>query len=110
MNNLSVGQRLTILVALPLAVIVLLVIASLSSFAKINAGVGHIYDDRVIPLTVLKKVNDAYAIDVVTAINKATIGMMTPREAYKLITDAEKQARDNWSLYQKSVLTDAERK
>jgi len=110
MNNLSVGQRLTILVALPLAVIVLLVIASLSSFAKINAGVGHIYDDRVIPLTVLKKVNDAYAIDVVTAINKATIGMMTPREAYKLITDAEKQARDNWSLYQKSVLTDDERK
>ena len=82
MNNLSVGQRLAILVGLPLAIIVLMVIASLSSFAKINAGVGEIYDKRVVPLTVLKKVNDAYAIDMVTAINKATIGMMTPREAH----------------------------
>jgi methyl-accepting chemotaxis protein len=110
MNNLSVGQRLAILVGLPLAIIVLMVIASLSSFAKINAGVGEIYDKRVVPLTVLKKVNDAYAIDMVTAINKATIGMMTPREAHALIIAAEKQARDNWTTYQNSTLTDDERK
>ncbi|HSB97610.1 MAG TPA: methyl-accepting chemotaxis protein, partial [Spongiibacteraceae bacterium] len=108
MKNLSVGQRLAILVALPLAVILLMVISSLASFAKINAGVGHIYDDRVVPLTVLKKVNDAYAIDMVTAVNKATIGMMTPREAVTLIRSAEKQAKDNWALYQKSQLSTAE--
>jgi methyl-accepting chemotaxis protein len=87
-----------------------MVISSLASFAKINAGVGHIYDDRVVPLTALKKVNDAYAIDVVTAINKANIGMMTPREAFKLIRSAEQQASDNWAPYQKSRLTDAERR
>lgn len=110
MKNLSVGQRLAILVALPLAVILLVVISSLSSFAKINAGVGHIYDDRVVPLTLLKKVNDAYAIDMVTAINKATIGMMTPAEAYRLISSAEKQAKDNWAAYQKADMTEQERK
>ncbi len=109
MKNLSVGQRLAILVALPLAVILLMVISSLASFAKINAGVGHIYDDRVVPLTLLKKVNDAYAIDVVTAINKANIGMMTPREAYNLIRQAERQAKDNWTQYQTSQLTQSER-
>jgi methyl-accepting chemotaxis protein len=54
MKNLSVGQRLAILVALPLAVILLMVISSLASFAKFNAGVGNIYDERVVPLTVLK--------------------------------------------------------
>jgi methyl-accepting chemotaxis protein len=102
MKNLSVGQRLAILVALPLAVILLMVISSLASFAKINAGVGNIYDERVVPLTVLKQVNDAYAIDMVTAINKATIGMMTPKEAVALIRHAEQQAKDNWALYQKS--------
>jgi methyl-accepting chemotaxis protein len=102
MKNLSVGQRLAILVALPLAVILLMVVSSLASFSKINAGVGNIYDERVVPLTVLKKVNDAYAIDMVTAINKATIGMMTPKEAVALIRSAEQQAKDNWALYQKS--------
>ena len=110
MNNLSVGQRLAILVALPLAVIVLVVISSLSAFSKINAGVGHIYDDRVVPLTQLKKVNDAYGIDMITAINKATIGMMTPAEAYELLTRAQKQAKDNWATYQKAEMTAEERK
>lgn len=110
MNNLSVGQRLAILVALPLAVILLIVVSSLSSFAKINAGVGQIYDARVVPLTELKKVNDAYGIDMVTAINKATIGMMTPAEAHALLTRAQKQARENLAAYQKLPLNPEERK
>lgn len=110
MNNLSVGQRLAILVGLPLAIILLLVIASLMSFAKINAGAKSLYDDHVVHLIELKKVNDAYAIDMVTAINKATIGMMTPKEAYALISGAEQQARDNWSAFQKAPMDDMERK
>lgn len=110
MNNLNVGQRLAILVALPLAVILIIVVSSLHSFAKINAGVGEIYDARMIPLTELKKVNDAYGIDMVTAINKATIGMMTPAEAYALLTKAEKQARENLANYEKMPLNDEERK
>ncbi len=110
MNNLSVGQRLAILVGLPLAVILVIVATTLSSFARINAGVGAIYDERVIPLTELKKVNDAYGIDMVTAINKATIGMMTPAEAYALLTKAVKQARENLDAYQKLPLQSEERK
>jgi methyl-accepting chemotaxis protein len=110
MNNLSVGQRLAILVGLPLAVILLMVFASLTSFAKINAGASSLYDDHVVHLTELKKVNDAYAIDMVTAINKATIGMMTPREAYELISRAEKQANQNWAAFQKASISAEERK
>ncbi|HET8710759.1 MAG TPA: methyl-accepting chemotaxis protein, partial [Spongiibacteraceae bacterium] len=65
---------------------------------------------RVVPLTELKKVNDAYGIDMVTAINKATIGMMTPAEAFALLEKAEKQARDNLEAYQKMSLSPEERK
>ncbi|MFT3929482.1 MAG: methyl-accepting chemotaxis protein [Spongiibacteraceae bacterium] len=110
MNNLSVGQRLAILVALPLAVILIIVVSSLHSFAKINAGVGEIYDARVVPMIELKMVNDAYGIDMVTAINKATIGMMTPAEAFSLLTKAEKQARENLAAYEKMPLNAEERK
>jgi methyl-accepting chemotaxis protein len=110
MKNLSVGQRLAILVGLPLAVILLMVISSLTSFSTINAGVGRIYDDRVVPLAMLKQVNDAYAVDVVTAVNKATVGMMTPDEAFRLIRAAEKQFNDNWAQYQKGELTEQERR
>jgi len=104
MKHLSVGQRLAILVGLPLAVILLLVIFSLTSFARINAGIGRLYDEEVVPLTLLKKANDAFAVDVVTAINKANAGMMTPDEAVKTMRRAEQQFKDNWSAYQQTEL------
>src|SRR5690625_7923774 len=96
MNKLSVGQRLTILVALPLAVILVLVVSSLSSFSSINAGVGRIYDARVVPLAQLKIVNDGYAATVVDAINKTDRGMMTPAEAVADINQALELAHANW--------------
>jgi len=99
MNKLSVGQRLTILVALPLAVILVLVVSSLSSFSSINAGVGRIYDARVVPLAQLKIVNDGYAATVVDAINKTDRGMMTPAEAVADINQALELAHANWQDY-----------
>src|SRR5690625_547620 len=99
MNKLSVGQRLTMLVALPLAVILGLVVSSLSSFSSINAGVGRIYDARVVPLAQLKIVNDGYAATVVDAINKTDRGMMTPAEAVADINQALELAHANWQDY-----------
>lgn len=109
MNKLSVGQRLAILVALPLAVILILVISSLSSFSSINAGVGRIYDARVVPLTQLKIVNDAYAATVVDAINKTDRGMMTPMEAVTEINAALSDVQSNWQSYKAGEHSDRER-
>lgn len=99
MSKLSVGQRLAILVALPLAVIVVLVISSLTSFSTINAGVGRIYDDRVVPLTLLQAINDAYSTEIIDAINKTDKGMMTPVEAVADITGALEAIKRNWKAY-----------
>jgi len=108
MKNLSVGQRLAVLVGLPLAVILLLVTSSLTSFSRINAGVGQLYDEEVVPLTLLKKANDAFAVDIVTAINKANAGMMTPDEAVAMIRKAERQFQENWEAFQKTSLDSEE--
>jgi len=110
MNNLSVGQRLTILVGLPLAVIVLLVIVSLSSFAKINAGVGDMYDNQIVPLSLLFKVNNAYGRHVVDAINKGNAGTVTPSEALAELRLGLKEFDDNWTAYKASALSDGEKK
>ncbi|HUH36460.1 MAG TPA: methyl-accepting chemotaxis protein [Spongiibacteraceae bacterium] len=98
MNKLSVGQRLGLLVGLPLAVILLLVISSLSSFSAINQGVGRIYDDRVVPLAALKRVNDGYT-GIINAINKADNGLQVPRVAVTAIRGHQKAIREHWAIY-----------
>jgi methyl-accepting chemotaxis protein len=111
MNNLSVGQRLTILVGLPLLLIVLMVIVSLSSFSKINAGIGRIYDDRVVPMMILKETSDAYSVNIIDVVNKANAAMLTPREAAKEIREGLETFDMNWkSFTARKDLTEQERK
>lgn len=98
MNKLSVGQRLAVLVGVPLTIIVLLVISSLSSFSVINQGVGRIYDDRVVPLTQLKGMMDGYTT-IINAINKADNGLKTPDEALLELKQGLQTINSNWEQY-----------
>ena len=108
MNKLSVGQRLTILVAVPLIIIGLLVASSLSSFSVINQGVGRIYDDRVVPLTQLKSMMDGYTA-IINAINKADNGLKFPDEALIELKQGVDTIKNNWGLYTKGQLNAEER-
>lgn len=109
MNKLNVGQRLAALVAVPLIIIILLVISSLSSFSTINNGVGRIYDDRVVPLSQLKKVMDGYT-NIINAINKADNGLKNPDEALQELRDGQDTIKNNWKSYIQSRLNADEKK
>lgn len=108
MKKLSVSQRLSVLVAAPLIIILLLVVSSLSSFSTINSGVGRIYDDRVMPLTQLKLVMDGYT-GIINAINKADNGLVNPSEAFTELRNGRKSIRQNWQLYAQGNLNTEER-
>ncbi len=109
MNSLSVGQRLSILVGIPLVIIVALVVSSLSSFSVINQGVGRIYDDRVVPLTQLKSMMDGYTT-IINAINKADNGLVNPDQALVELEQGQKTIKDNWLQYTKGALNADENK
>lgn len=108
MNKLSVGQRLAALVAVPLAIIILLVIQSLSSFSTINAGVGRIYDDRVVPVTHLKAITDGYT-GIINAINKADNGLKNPNEALEELRANQVTIKQSWGSYTGGDLNGEER-
>lgn len=108
MNKLSVGQRLALLVGVPLAIIILLVWSSLSSFATINSGVGRIYDDRVVPLTQLKSIMDGYTL-IINAINKADNGLKNPGEAFQELQQGQQIIKDSWRDYTSGRLNTKER-
>lgn len=108
MKDISVTARLGILVVLPIIALLLIVILSIRGFGEINAGIGRIYDDRVVPLTRLKAIADDYAVLVVDAVNKADHNIITPAEALSQISKAKKHIDKNWQAYIAHKLTDKE--
>lgn len=94
---------------IPTALLVLLGIFSIVGFNRINAKIGTIYDDRVVPLKDLKAISDDYAINIIDATNKAADNRITFDEALRKIQDAQIRIEDTWEEYQSTKLTDKEK-
>jgi methyl-accepting chemotaxis protein len=57
-NNPIVLQRLLLLLLIALFALLVVLLLAISGFSRIDAGVGSLYDDRVVPLQQLKIIND----------------------------------------------------
>ena len=108
MKSLTVTARLGVLIVLPLIALLLIVGLSIKGFGDINAGIGRIYDDRVVPLVQLKAIADDYAVLVIDAVNKADHNIISPPEALDQITKANKHIDQNWTAFIATELTDEE--
>lgn len=95
---------------LPLVVLLIIVTLSIKDFGAINAGIGRIYDDRVVPLAQLKSIADDYAVLVIDAVNKADHNIISPAEALVQINKADERIAQNWHLYISTTLTSEEEK
>lgn len=110
LNRLSIRTKLTLSSLLPLLSIALLIFVSLAGLKKADAGVGRIYEDRVIPLEDLKSIADNYAVFVIDAVNKANLGIMTAPEALKGVQQARREIFQKWQKYMATTLTEDEAK
>lgn len=108
MRNITVTSRLGMLVIIPLAALLLIVGLSIKVFGEIDAGIGRIYDDRVVPLTQLKTIADDYAVLVIDAVNKADHSIISPVIALKQIDLANQRIVKNWRSYMATQLTEEE--
>ncbi|MFA0016479.1 methyl-accepting chemotaxis protein [Vibrio lentus] len=65
-----------------------------------------VYDDRVVPLSELKRISDLYAVNVIDAANKYNVGMIDRASFYSGASSAMKEARYIYSKYlQKSLIS-----
>ena len=107
-NKLNVGQRLAVLIAVPLAIIVLLTISSLSLFSSVNQRVSHIYDNRIVPLSQLQNISDGYTA-IIHVINKADKNLISPNKAAMQLQSNRQQINQSWSRYIQSNISDREK-
>jgi methyl-accepting chemotaxis protein len=101
----SLGTRLTLAFIGVASLSFAITSVSLWFQREMTARTRTIYNDRVVPLTQLKRVSDAYAVDIVDAANKRLIGVLSASAAESIVTTARERAAADWAAYKATYLT-----
>ena len=99
----TIKMRLMGLVGLPTLALMAVVLASLWAFARVDAGVGRMYDQRVMNLKRLKIIQDVYAVDVLALINSGYADLISPSEVASGLTDLLTKRNESWVPYRASL-------
>jgi diguanylate cyclase (GGDEF)-like protein len=99
MTQRTIRSRVIWLTAISMGGLVLLAVTSLLLQQQSNASLRTVYVDRVLPLSQIKAVADAYGLDVVEATYKVRDGEMTPAQGKRHIDKARRLAASEWQTY-----------
>lgn len=95
---------------MPVVALVGAITVGLLLMSRIGAGVDSIYYDRVEPLKQLKVIADAYAVNVIDAVNKGNSGLFVAEEIRAELARAKGLIDSNWKVYMATELTDEEQR
>lgn len=106
--KVSIKQRIIYTVLFLSLLLLLIGSMGLYNLKQVNQSLRTVYEDRVVPLKQLKLVADAYAVNIIDAMNKANAGMMTAEETAKNIQQAQADIAREWGAYKATTLTPEE--
>ncbi len=110
LNHMKISTKLGLGFLVPVIFLLINGMIGIQSLRTIEAGLSTVYNDRVVPLQGLKRIADAYAINVIDAVNKANAGMMSAEEALKNVHDSNQLIETEWKAYMATTLTVEEAK
>ena len=110
LNDMKISTRLTLGFACLVAMVALMAGFGFLKVKSTNASITTIYEDRVVPLKQLKIVADMYAVGIVDATNKVSVGILEPKTAAKEVSSSLSTAETQWKAYISTSLTDEEKR
>jgi len=110
LQRFKIGPRLALAFLIPIVLLVINGLIGVQSLNSVHKGLTTVYNDRVVPLKQLKVIADAYAVNVIDAVNKAHTGIFTAEEALKAVQDADASIKKEWAAYMATTLTKEEEK
>ncbi|TGN19189.1 HAMP domain-containing methyl-accepting chemotaxis protein [Leptospira idonii] len=108
-KNLRIRARLLIGFLVSLLFMLLIGGISLWTTDKILGTLHSVYADRVVPISQIKDVSDAYLIGMIDAANKAKSKKLSYEDALTSIRESEAKADRVWKEYLGTYLVDAEK-
>lgn len=108
-QNLKIRAKL--LLAFMITILLMIVVASASFYSanQILASLHTVFEDRVVPISQIKEVSDAYLIGIVDAANKVRSKKMPVEEALESIRESEAKADEVWKVYLGTYLVPEEK-
>ena len=103
--NLRIGTKLMVGFALVAGLGALVGGWELLVMRGIQNRFGAVYENRVVPLQLLKSVSDAYAVDVKDATHKVGAGLLSFEDAQQAVTAARRQVAAEWARYEQTAKT-----
>jgi methyl-accepting chemotaxis protein len=98
-NDWKIGYRLALLAGLLSVFLVITGILGLTSLGSLNTSLQSVYQDRVVPLTRLKKVSDMYAVNIVDLSHKIRSKQFDWDDAMRGLKSAQQLIATEWNAY-----------
>lgn len=103
--QLTVRARLLLLAVVPLLVLVVIISMALSKFSKFDDSFDELYTGRMLPISQLKVVSDAYAVAMVDALHKYRARVFDEPALRKAFSEARSRGDKAWAEYIGTRLT-----
>ncbi|MBM9590111.1 MCP four helix bundle domain-containing protein [Leptospira sp. 201903075] len=103
--------RVKLLLAFMVTILLMIVVAAASfySASQILASLHTVFEDRVVPISQIKEVSDAYLIGIVDSANKVRAKKISVEEALESIRESETKADEIWKVYLGTYLVPEEK-
>ncbi|NQD36597.1 PAS domain-containing protein [Permianibacter sp. IMCC34836] len=95
-HNLRIASRLKLTAGFLLAMMLVIGSASYIGLQKANEALHSVDENRLHPITQLKAIADAYAVDIIDAVNKANAGIFTAEQAASSVKKAQATISEKW--------------
>jgi methyl-accepting chemotaxis protein len=99
LQRLKIGPRLALAFLVPIAFLIANGLVALQSLKSVHESITTVYNDRLVPLKQLKVIADAYAVNVIDAVNKAQVGLFMAEDALKAVQAATADIKKDWAAY-----------
>jgi len=108
LTNLSVKLRLILLVALQLLTLTGMTWLGTRAIAEADGDLRHVYTAQIVPVAQLKQIADAYAVNVIDAVNKAHAGTQPLTQTQAELRQARAVIEREWKAFRARPLSDQE--
>jgi methyl-accepting chemotaxis protein len=107
--SISIQRRLLILTLAPLAALVVVMALALDIAGRLNRHFEELFIDRMQPISQIKSVADAYAVDMFDALHKYRAGLIVEEQLRQTFTTSRQEADKALDTYSATRLTAEER-
>lgn len=109
LSNLSIRRRLLILTLLPLGALLVVIVLGLDFASRLNRHFEELFVDRMQPISQIKTVADAYAVDMVDALHQYRAGLIDDEQLRQTFATSRQTAGKALETYAATRLTAEER-